>query len=548
MEQDGVNKKISGSYHKEWGAVCKNGTFVGSKQHGVLAFKGIPYAKPPVDALRWKPPVPVEESSDVYEAVHFGKASIQTKTADEKASLCQQGEDCLYLNVWANCETQSRKRPVMVYIHGGSYGWGGTMDPLFCGENFVRAHKEVILVTIGYRLGILGFVDFSSVPGGEAYESSCNLGLLDQVQALRWIRENISAFGGDPENITIFGESAGGGSVSLLSVMPQAKGLFQRVIAQSGSVALTYSKEECQPFTEKLLECTGAETMEQLLKLSEQDLMKYNQKVKKYCNFPQRDGKILPEDLFAAYARGDAAHVDMLLGSNADEARFWIKKAGGIAGFRLQIPVLFENNEKRLSREDKKRVKQFFRVQHREKVWKITEFYNELMFRIPAIYQAEQQHKNGAKAYMYYWVYPNGNKGYGACHATELAYVFNNLLDNDLSGDNISIPLAKNVQQMWVNFAVSGDPSLPELSWPEYDEENRRVMVLGEECQVVDHLLEEQREAIAPLLSYHFTGSQVNLSYRVPQIYKIVTALAATVTGVVTLGKWLWKKRNRKGK
>jgi para-nitrobenzyl esterase len=221
----------------------------------------------PVGRRRWKTPEAAAPDDGVYEARYFGKSCIQTEEASERASLYMQGEDCLTLNIWTCCENEkpSADKAVMVFIHGGSYGWGGSVDPLYDGHNFVQRQRNVVLVTINYRIGIFGFIDFSKVKGGEAYRESGNLGLLDQICALEWIRRNIRGFGGDPEKVTLFGESAGASSVSLLPLIDSAGGLFKRVIAESGSIAFTYSRTEAQALTAKLLREAGASCMEELM-------------------------------------------------------------------------------------------------------------------------------------------------------------------------------------------------------------------------------------------------------------------------------------------
>ena len=275
----GVNNCITDGYDETLAVKCHNGIFVGKQNDGIISFRGIPFAKSPVGELRWKAPVAPEDSESVFEAYYNGKTPIQTEWKTAQASYYPQGEDCLYLNVWTNPADERRDKTVMVFFHGGSYGWGGTADPMYDGAALVRKQPDIILVTVGYRTGLMGFVDFSSVEGGETFPDAPNLGLLDQLEGLRWVQNNIAAFGGNPQNVTIFGESAGGGSVSLLPIIPEAKGLFRRVIAQSGSVALTFSKEECRDFTDRLMRESKAESMSDLMKLSEEELIKLNEKL-----------------------------------------------------------------------------------------------------------------------------------------------------------------------------------------------------------------------------------------------------------------------------
>ena len=331
---------------------CFNGRFVGSRAGDVVSYKGIPYAKPPVGELRWKAPVPVEEDHSGYEAKYFGKVPIQTELNSESSSFYPQSEDCLYLNIWRNVMDRSENKPVMVFIHGGSYGWGGTADPLYEGTRLVKNHPDILYVSIAYRIGMMGFIDLSSLKGGEDYPDSCNLGLLDQMEGLRWVQKNIAFFGGDPGNVTIFGESAGGGSVSLLPLMKGSQGLFRRVIAQSGSIALTFSRAECQLLTEKLKKMTGAEHIADLIAIPEREIRKLNKGLNDYTNFPMRDGRILPEDLYAAYENPALADLDFMIGTNQDETRYWINDLG-YWNYRLMFPFLYRNQIARLTEEDR---------------------------------------------------------------------------------------------------------------------------------------------------------------------------------------------------
>ena len=176
--------------------------------------------------------------------------------------------------MWVNTKNKTEGKTVMVFIHGGSYGWGGTSDPIYDGYNLVNKFSDIILVTVEYRLGLLGFIDFSSVKGGEEYKTSGNLGLLDQICALKWVQKNIKNFGGDSKKVTIFGECAGGGSVSLLPIINGTEGLFKRVIAESGAINLSYSKKEDKLLTENLLKKAKKNNMKDLINISEENLKK----------------------------------------------------------------------------------------------------------------------------------------------------------------------------------------------------------------------------------------------------------------------------------
>ncbi len=508
----GENQKITGAYDRDLAVRCDNGTFVGQKLNGVYAYKGIPYAEPPVGDLRWQPPVDAGADDAVYEALYFGKSCIQTEDETERASLYLQGEDCLTLNVWTPAAGDPGKA-VMVFFPGGAFGWGGTADPLYDGQRLVEAHDDIVLVTVNYRIGLLGFMDFSEVPGGEDFKKSGNLGLLDQICALRWVQRNIARFGGDPDNVTIFGESAGGSSVSFLPLIDEADGLFCRVIAQSGSLAFSYSREECRTLTRKLLEKTQMTSMEELLSLSEQEIISVNKELNDYINFPERDGIVLPEDLYAAYADGAGSGINMLIGTNADEARYFIREMGGYEVYTLAGSLVYESIVDRISKEDRRFADAFVVLQRGDIIWRLTEFLNDLLFRGPAIRQGELHAQNGGDTYMYYWTKASALDHYGACHAVELAYVFNNLDDTIFTGEPADPALAAEVQDMWIHFARTGSPSTGEVIWEPYERNARRTMILGDDVHMESDPLPEQRVLIEPLLEYHFNGQYMATDY-----------------------------------
>jgi len=539
----GENREIAGAADPALVAVCCNGSFVGRRVGETIAFRGVPFAKPPVGELRWQRPVAPDPDDRTYEAYYNGKTPIQTEWPTEVASYYPQGEDCLYLNVWKNPSDTSEKKAVMVFFHGGSYGWGGTADPLYDGTNLVTAHPEIVLVTAGYRTGLMGFVDFSKVPGGDRFPDAPNLGIWDQIEALRWVKQNIAAFGGDPELVTIFGESAGGGSVSILPFIDEAKGLFKRSIAESGSVALTFSKEECQDFTRRLLKASGAISMDDLMALSEDDLKRVNEAVNMYNNFPQRDGVLIPEDPYEPYARGKTAHCDLMIGTNSNEINYWVGELGGIAPFRFGIPVKLENDLRSMNPAAANVVRTFLKKKKGHPVWKMAEFYNEMMFRLPAIRQAEEHCKHGGKVYMYFWKVPSTIRFRGACHAVELAYVFGNLEETIYTGKQGKKSISDMVQRMWVNFAKTGNPSTVPYRWPKYGRKYRATMIIDWNTHVEMSPLDHQRRMLSPLLDEHINMSYADMSYNVPYVRGVAAVGALTLAALGGTAAMLIKKR-----
>ena len=539
----GVNQLITVEYDAALSAKCHNGIFVGKSESDVLAFRGIPFAKPPVGELRWKAPEAAEDCTDVFEAYYNGKSPIQTEWPSEQASYYPQGEDCLYLNLWKNQADPTEKKPVMVFFHGGAYGWGGTVDPLYDGRNFVTKQSDIILVTVGYRTGLMGFVDLSYLEGGEDFPDAPNLGLLDQIEALRWVQKNIAAFGGDPDNVTIFGESAGGGSASLLPIIPQAKGLFRRAIAESGSVVLTFSKEECRDFTRRLIREAGTKKMSDLMALSEEQLQKINEAVNSYNNFPQRDGRLIPVDPYLPYEEGATKDVDILIGTNSEEMNYWIGEVGGVIPFRFTIPIKYENDLRLLNHEEKQRVKRFMSVMKGHSMFRMARFYDELMFRLPAVAQAEAHSENGGKAYMYLWTISSAITMRNACHAVELAYVFGNREETIYTGQVADEKISDTIMQMWTNFARTGNPSTDRVIWERYNGTKRATMILSETPHLQDDPLSGRRKLLFPLLKHMINPSYADLDYNVPFVKKVIAGGAALLAGATYLTYKLIKKK-----
>ena len=537
----GKNKVIKGDYPDSLAVEAANGIFVGQRDGSLLAFKGIPYALQPTGDRRWQVARPEPDSHLVREARYFGHSAIQSHSQGNAASLYPQGEDCLTLNVWTAAQgMRTARRPVMVWIHGGSYVSNGTVNPRDWGDKFVKAHPQVVFVSINYRLGLLGFLDLSSLPDGKAFARSGNLGLLDQVEALRWVRRNIAAFGGDPDNVTVMGHSAGAGSVSLLTCIDEAQGLFRRAIMQSGSVAFTSSREDCQRLTQRVLDATGAKAVADLQALSQDDIIALNNEVGEFFRFPERDGVVVPND---PYSRFDSfnAGIDMLIGSTADESRYWIDAMGGEENFGLAVQLWYRYIATTLDSAQRNCASRFLDVVPDGNPWPVAELLNDLMFRGPAIEMAQRHAAAGGRTYMYYWTKPLSAPIYGACHGTEVSYVLNTGRQI-MMGDKHNPELSAHVQQMWVNFAVTGNPSTPGHYWPAYDDSRRATMVLGDTINLANDPLPEQRRLIAPLMRQYVSPIFSDLLDKAPWYAGIAIG---TLVAVLLLFTWLIVKLRR---
>ena len=484
----GENRPITDeNYDKSLSVKCINGTFVGRKTDNVIAYKGIPFTgKPPVGALRWKAPTEYIPDDGIYEAYYNAKSPRQGEDISEGGSLYYQSEDCLYLNIWKADEASARKKPVMVWIHGGGYAMGGTGDPLYDCHNLVEENPEVIVASIAYRVGIFGYIHLSHLPDGGDYPDAQNLGPMDQMMALKWIHENIAAFGGDPDNVTIFGESAGGGSVTTLPLIAGSHQYIKRVIAQSGAPSITVSTEEAIGCTNEVMALLGCKTVADLGKVDAEKLLQASA-VTGLRIGPERDGKYLPLDPYEAYERGALKDIELLHGCNKDEMNYFVYFMG---------PELFEmwaadrktRRIAELPEEDKERIKRFLSSAEGENYEKDSLLFSQLWFNAAHIRLAEAQAKGGGKSYTYYFT-PESSLPYMKCgHATELASVLKHPEQNDCTGRAFDETFSRTMRKMWVQFAMTGNPSLSaDISpdgkaheWPLYDPQDRKVMVFDE--------------------------------------------------------------------
>ena len=513
LEQyDCLNSEITGDYDKAHAVKCVNGTFVGTENHGVASWLGIPFAKAPVGARRFKAPEYVDASDKVFEAKYYGKGAYGSLGYPDCIQK-QMSEDCLFLNIWLNKDDKTPKKPVMVWIHGGAYVVGSGSQISYSGANLVQAQSDIIMVNINYRLNMYGFMDFSSVPGGDAFKTApCN-GLLDQAMALRWVHENIAAFGGDPDNVTIFGQSAGGGSVSILPVMKEANRYFQKVIAQSGSTTLAFPVdcEAAQGKTKALLEYTGCKTMDEIMALTEEKLQEaYVNAVGKFTSCPYYGTEVLPEAPIELYKKGYAKHISILAGSTADEMRLFMGEGPmlSVEEQKLYAQRAAGDAVPYLKEEDKKYYEEFKRVCRIQEPGLVeTEFINELMFRVPMLQQLGVQSAFN-KTFSYYWSYPSSNAEVGAAHSVELMFVFNVRglgTSSTFNGTNNSDEIFTSVQQMWTNFARCGNPSTDKVEWKAYSAQDRNVLDIAGpgDIRIKKDLLASQYKAVFPLLGYY---------------------------------------------
>lgn len=316
------NRPITGIYDADIAVKTKTGIYVGEKNKKTIDYLGIPYAVPPVGPLRWKPPQQLPLSDDVFEASNYGASAIQVEHRGSIIKHHRQSEDCLTLNICVHSDKTKDKCPVLVLFHRGDFSCGGSVDPLLYGDSFVSDHPDTVFVSFNYRLGIFGFIDFSEIPGGDACPDALNLGLLDQIAALEWIRDNIASFGGDPNRITVLGIESGAASVLLLAASNKAKGLFSRAFVFNGSPVSAYcTPKASRTLAKDLLKETGTSTMEELLRLDTKTLKDAAGRLWQNMCAPTCDGNLIPVDVYQAFREGAASDVRFIIGIPGNQTK-----------------------------------------------------------------------------------------------------------------------------------------------------------------------------------------------------------------------------------
>ncbi len=533
------------------------GLISGTEVDGVRAYLGIPYAAPPVGDLRWRPPQSPDSWEGVRTCVRYGPSCPQP-LGDGLSffPLGETDEDCLYLNVWTpggaaegsevgstgqaddGAGGQAAALPVMVWIHGGGFSTGSGSLDVYSGIDLARL--GAVVITINYRLGPLGFLAHPELSGEDPSGASGNYGLLDQIAALEWVRENVAAFGGDPENVTAFGESAGGMSICDLMVSPPAEGLFARAIVQSGPFdssgagmdavrPLAEAEETGRELSRRLgcdeapdeLAALRAVPVGRLLRAAERTVPRGPGGL---GFVPVVDGVVLPGDPAALFAAGELHDVDLLVGANADEANLFLLGMRGATAAELTRYV------RRLYEPDDDAVLELFPDdEHGSRKAALSKAVTVMGFLAPARFAAASVAEAGADAYLYHFArVPPAVGDLGAFHGLEIPYVFGNpVLVLDVTG-GVDGELSRAMMRYWVSFARDGDPNAPSGDgepdagsgdgepagealplWPAYDPASDLCLVLDAEseaapapypeaCDLADRLREARVSQASP--------------------------------------------------
>ena len=455
-----------------------------NQESGVHIFKGIPFAAPPIGELRWRAPQPVVLWEGIKECDKFGPSPMQAKPApfmfwSSEFLIPEEpiDEDCLYLNVWTKSKNNSEKLPVIVYIYGGGFQSGGSGCLIYDGE--AMAKKDIVFVSINYRVGVFGFLAHPELTKESEHQTSGNYAILDMIAALHWVKNNIAQFGGDPDNVTIAGQSAGSFGVNYLTVSPLASGLFHKAIAQSGAGFLTSSFRPNMDL--KAAENAGLEYAKKFGDSSMSDLRSKTAEeifnMRGGMSWPFVDGYVIPESIMDAYQNGHQNDVPVIVGWNKDD-------------IVMGMPQPTEQFKKRIESRYGDLADDFFKVypvgteeQARQSQFDMgrDQTFGAQMY----IWARLQISLGGALVYVYNFnrALPAYNKetAFGAFHSGEIVYAYDNLHALDRPWEPVDQEIATIMSQYWVNFAKTGDPNgegLPQ--WDAYNTKDEMVIVLDE--------------------------------------------------------------------
>lgn len=489
-----------------------SGKIAGLTHSGVHTYKGIPYGAPTGGANRFMPPRKPEPWKSTFEALSYAGRSPQAPAATQRPELLTVwgaidtlpvGEDCLTLHVWTP-GLDTRRRPVMVWLHGGAFSYGSANSPRYAATHLAR-RNDVVVVAVNHRLNIFGHLDLSGV-GGERFAQSGNAGVLDLVLALEWVRDNVDRFGGDPGNVTIFGQSGGGGKVSALLAMPQARGLFHKAIVQSGASVRFAEKERTAELAHAVLKHLGLgpHQLDQLqalpLELLSAAVAPANAAMPKprlplldrYNFGPVIDGTLLPAQPFDPGAPAISDDIPLMIGDTKDEAAIFLAPDNPV----WERSLSEEDAVKRLAAVAgawTKPLAEYYARQHphHTPADRLITALTASNFGVRTIMLAERKAARGkAPVFMYdfAWETPAFNGRLKSCHSIDVPFVFDTLhVIGDIHEKPGAQALADKVSKAFATFARSGNPNhkgLPE--WPAYDAARRATMTFDDECKVVD--------------------------------------------------------------
>lgn len=479
------------------------GKLRGKEDDGIMVFRGIPFAAPPVGDLRWRPPQPAETWSGEKDASEFGASAPQGRFPGGVGDLIgipseRTSEDCLYLNVWT--PGLEGRRPVMVWIHGGGNTVGSGTQPRINGKR-LAGRGDVVMVTTNYRLGALGFLHAPELG------ASGNEALLDQTAALRWVRNEIANFGGDPANVTVFGQSAGGFDIAQLMGLPAAKGCFDKAVPMSGSLTVPVPKKNAERTTARVAERFGG--MEKLRSVPYEEILKYQiellERTDRRDRFaPVLDGKVILEDAAVPLGKGTQTRgMPLLIGNTLDEFALFTVPGGTLDDLDNER---LSGMARRIFGENTTSAMDVYREARESRGQAVTplDIWNAMVtdqiFRMPAIRTAELHSSHTPQTWMYLFDYisPAYDGRLGACHSIDIPFVWGTYMVEKMKvfcGEGpIVEELSERMMDIYLAFARTGNPRTDDIpEWPVYDTESRATMRMGKKFRVEEQPMDEER-------------------------------------------------------
>jgi para-nitrobenzyl esterase len=453
--------------------------------YGIRVFRGVPFAAPPVGNLRWRSPQPVVPWQGVKEADRYSPVCMQPATAKDSNGwmdgLTPVSEDCLYLNIWTPAKSANDNLAVMVFIPGGGNTRGAASELQYDGNNLAK--KGVVYVNINYRLGIFGFLAHPDLTKESEHHASGNYALQDQIAALRWIQRNIAKFGGNPNNVMVFGHSAGASNLASLMASPLAKGLFHRALAQSGGLGNQPPLAQAEEAGVKFAESLGVHSIAQLRAKSADEILN----ARRILNGPVVDGWVLPEGVYSIFAAGKQNDVPLIAGSVGDDG-----PGAGMPAKAAEVPAWAKDNYGSLADEF---MKVFPAKSDTETAKSSHDLRRDRSLVGARDWLSVQSQTGKSKAYWYLFNHaspmPPGAMfsgrpatDMGSYHGGELVYVWNNLYLKDWPWTPADHSLGELMSSLWTNFAKTGDPNGPGLpKWPSYESKNEMLLYITTEAK-----------------------------------------------------------------
>lgn len=462
------------------------GSYIGKKNRNGFRFLGISYAS----AERWKKPVPAQVSDKIYEAYYFGSTEIQPKSSHNTLTYFNQGEDCLNLNIWMAELEPGANKPVLVYIHGGDGRYGGSANPMCYLGNIAKEISDAVFVSVNYRFGILGVIDFASsgCTDSEEYKESTGLSLLDQLEALKWIKANISAFGGDPENITVAGDSTGGTCICMLSAMEKAKGLFHRAIILGASSQDTpVDDKKAALLGKKLLTEFRAESIDNLKTVTTEQLRDFSRQNYNLLETPPRDGRVAPQNISQAYRNGVASDVEFVFGFAEDDISDWRAMLAGEESLDELMKAYYENFKNDVGLKKAK----ILDAMLQKYMWygaSITDAKKSLLadvqYKVNVLHDLRTLSAAGSKVRCFFWDVNGDIEKFTANTASMVTAIFGNFKIAEQIGYLHDSDLTEIMQTLLGKFMRGQKPELfnnelkgvSEIVWDEFDADKKSVL------------------------------------------------------------------------